>query len=199
MQKADRTVENRWLPGIVWIVSGTALGAAAVLCLAASSDRLTEIASWIGASMLISGGVNIWLYFYCLKGSSEGKWLLADGLTATLLSVFPLFNEMILPAVIPFFFCVWDLFSGVLRVMESTEKRKVGITGWKGSFFIGLIEMIAGVVALLKPVEEALTMHIVVGLILLIQAVAFIFLAVMELKNHKIDKKEIKEEIKKEA
>lgn len=190
MQKVDRKVANRWLPGIIWIVSGIALGAAAALCLTASSDRLTEIASWIGASMLISGGANIWLYFYCLKGSSEGKWLLADGLTATLLSVFPLFNEMILPAVIPFFFCVWDLFSGVLRVMESTEKRKVGVTGWKGSFFIGLIEMLASVIALLKPVEEALTMHIVVGLILLIQAVAFIFLAVMELKHHRRDKKE---------
>lgn len=188
MQKAGIRTVNKWIPGIVWIISSTALGAAAVLCLAASSDRLTEIASWIGASMLISGGANVWLYFYCLKDSTEGKWLFADGLTATLLSVFPLFNEMILPAVIPFFFCVWDLFSGVLRVIESIEKRRAGKNGWKWPFSIGLIELITGVTALLKPVEEALTMHIVVGLIFLIQAVAFLFLAVSVLKNHKSDK-----------
>ncbi len=188
MQIAGIRTVNKWIPGIVWIISSTALGAAAVLCLAASSDRLTEIASWIGASMLISGGANVWLYFYCLKDSTEGKWLFADGLTATLLSVFPLFNEMILPAVIPFFFCVWDLFSGVLRVIESIEKRRAGKNGWKWPFSIGLIELITGVTALLKPVEEALTMHIVVGLVFLIQAVAFLFLAVSVLKNHKSDK-----------
>lgn len=188
MQKAGIRTVNKWIPGIVWIISSTALGVAAVLCLAASSDRLTEIASWIGASMLISGGANVWLYFYCLKDSTEGKWLFADGLTATLLSVFPLFNEMILPAVIPFFFCVWDLFSGVLRVIESIEKRRAGKNGWKWPFSIGLIELITGVTALLKPVEEALTMHIVVGLVFLIQAVAFLFLAVSVLKNHKSDK-----------
>ena len=100
--------------------------------------------------------------------------MLADGLTAALLSVFLLFNQMAPVAVIPFFFCVWELFSGILRLIEASEQKEQKIRGWQWFFTVGMMEMVAGVAALLKPVEEALTMHVVIGIVLLIQSAAFI-------------------------
>lgn len=160
-------------PQIIWLLSGVFLGTAAVLSFASSGGKLIRIAPWLGLSMLSTGIVNVFLYFYCLKQTPGAKWLLADSLTAALLSIFPLYNQITYAAAIPFFFCVWDLFSGILRVMESTEQRAAGEQGWRWFCIVGIIEILAGCTALVKPVEEALTMHVTVGLVLLIQAIAF--------------------------
>lgn len=172
-------------PQIVWLMSGMILGAAAVLSFA-SSGRLIRIAPWLGSSMLVTGIANVLLYSYCLKQTPGAKWLLADSMTAALLSIFPLFNQITSAAAIPFFFCVWDLFSGILRVMESTEQKAAGEHGWRWFCVVGIIEILAGCIALFKPVEEALTMHVTVGLVLLIQAVAFLHKSGAAFRSQKI-------------
>ncbi len=169
-------------PQIVWLLSGIFLGTAAVLSFASSGGKLIQIAPWLGSSMLATGIANVIMYFYCLKQTPGAKWLLADSITAALLSIFPLFNQITSAAAIPFFFCVWDLFSGILRVMESTEQKAAGERGWRWFCVVGIIEILAGCIALLKPVEEALTMHVTVGLVLLIQAIAFFHKASVDLK-----------------
>ena len=169
-------------PQIVWLLSGIFLGTAAVLSFASSGGKLIQIAPWLGSSMLATGIANVIMYFYCLKQTPGAKWLLADSITAALLSIFPLFNQITSAAAIPFFFCVWDLFSGILRVMESTEQKAAGERGWRWFCVVGIIEILAGCIALLKPVEEALTMHVTVGLVLLIQAIAFFHKASVNLK-----------------
>ncbi len=158
---------------IVWIVSGFILGAAAILSFLSSGEKLLNIAPWLGTAMLVAGMLNIVLYFWILRGEPGAKWLLADGMTAALLSIFPMFNQISSVAIVPFYFCVWDLFSGILRVMESAEEREEGGSGWSWFFGVGILEILAGVAALVKPVEEALKMHVVIGLVLLVQAVAF--------------------------
>ena len=171
MKEAKET--KTCFPQIVWLLSGVLLSAAAVLSLVSSVGKLIQIAPWLGLSMLATGIANVILYFYNLRQTPGAKWLLADSITAALLSIFPLFNQITSAAAIPFFFCVWDLFSGILRVMESTEQKAAGEHGWRWFFVVGVIEILAGCIALIKPVEEALTMNVTVGLVLLIQAIAF--------------------------
>ncbi len=75
------------------------------------------------------------------------------------------------------------LFSGILRGMEATEQKAAGEHGWRWFCVVGIIEILAGCIALLKPVEEALTMHVTVGLVLLIQAAAFFHKAGAEFRS----------------
>lgn len=170
------------MPLIVWLLSGILLGAAAILSFASSGRKLLRIAPWLGSSMLITGIANVILYFSCMKETPGAKWLLADSITAALLSIFPLFNQMTSAAAIPFFFCVWDLFSGILRLMESTEQKAAGERGWRWFCIVGIIEILAGCIGLIKPIEEALTMHVTVGLVLMIQSVAFFHKAGVDLR-----------------
>lgn len=181
MKKTEKA-KTRFSP-IVWLLSGSFLGAAAVLSFASSGEKLIRIAPWLGSSMLAAGIANVFLYCFCLKQTPGAKWLLVDSMTAALLSIFPLFNQMTSAAAIPFFFCVWDLFSGILRVMEATEQKAAGEYGWRWFCVVGIIEILAGCIALLKPVEEALTMHVTVGLVLLIQAIAFLHKAGAEFRS----------------
>lgn len=167
-------LEKTYLSQAIWAVSGIVLGAASVLSFCTPGAHLLQIVPWLGGAMLFAGSANVFLYFKRYKKTPGGRWMLADGMTAALLSVFLLFNQMAPVAVIPFFFCVWELFSGILRLMESGVQKEQNIQGWQWFFTVGMIEIIAGIAALLKPVEETLTTHVVIGIVLLIQSIAFI-------------------------
>ncbi len=82
---------------------------------------------------------------------------------------------MIQPAIIPFFFGVWELFSGILKVIDSSELKEEKIAGWKWFRNIGSIEILSGVAALLKPIDDFMGMHVVVAIIFFVQSCGFLF------------------------
>ena len=82
---------------------------------------------------------------------------------------------MIKPAIIPFFFGVWELFSGILKAIDSSELKEEKIEGWKWFRTIGCIEILSDVVALLKPVDDFIGMNVVVAMIFFVQSCGFLF------------------------
>lgn len=69
--------------------------------------------------------------------------------------------------------------------MEALELRDHKACGWQWFFIVGVLEIFSGAIALLKPVEEALTMHVVIGIVLAIQAAAFLHKAFVILHSGK--------------
>lgn len=168
-----------------WLISAIALLLGGILAVFTNSDELLEIAVPLGVVMLFCGIVNICIYWRKQTDLHGARWLLADGMTTALLSVFLLFNKMILPAMIPFFFGVWELFSGVIKVVDSRELKAEEIHGWQRFTVIGTLEILSGVAALLKPIEDFMGMNIVVGIVLLIQSLGYLFKIITypDLKN----------------
>ncbi len=150
-------------------------------------DDIFTLARPLGAIMFTAGAINLFVCYkksYSIHGS---KWLVADGLTALLLSFFPLFNQMIYPVMIPFFFGFWELFSGILKVMDSNELKLEKIKCWIGFAVIGYIELVSGTLAMIKPIDEALGVNSLIGMIFLIQSIGFLLKAIM-FNNIKINK-----------
>lgn len=125
--------------------------------------------------MLITDEINILIYKRKQKTIHGSHWLLADGMSTTLLSVFLLFNQMIYSALIPFFCGVWELFSGILKVIDSKELREEQTRGWHRFSAVGTVEILSGIVALLKPVDDFVGMHGVVAIVLIIQSCGYQF------------------------
>lgn len=157
-----------------WLTAGIILLGSSFLALSPMADNLVSISHWFGLSMLFAGCTNI--FVSCKKRNTiHGlKWIFVDGLSTALLSFFLLFNQMILPAMIPFFFGVWELFSGILKVVDAEELRNEKVRKWKWCMVIGGIELLSGVVALLKPVEEFIGMNVVIFVVLLIQSISYV-------------------------
>ena len=160
---------------VCWAIAQVVLIISGILALHNPGDKLVSISGYLGLAMLIAGGINVVVFVKKKKILHGSQWLLADGMSAILLSIFPLFNQMILPAVIPFFFGVWELFSGVLKVIDASELREERIDGWKWFRYIGCIEIVSGVAALLKPIEDFVGMNVVVAIIFFVQSCGFFF------------------------
>ncbi len=158
-----------------WIISLAIMTAAAIFTFLKGENNLSDIAPFLGLALLITGFINIVIYLRRSKRIHGSHWLLADGLSTALLSVFLLFNVHIESAIIPFFFGVWELFSGVLKSIDSLELKGEKIKDWYRFTVVGVIEIISGVAALLKPIDNFVGMHKMVAIILAIQSCGYLF------------------------
>ena len=163
-----------WIQGL-WAAAGLSLLGSAILTLVKWQSELVELSTPLGLVMLTTGGINIFIYRRRHKTIHGSHWLLADGMSTALLSVFLLFNQMIYSALIPFFFGVWELFSGILKVIDSRELREERTHGWYWFSGVGTVEILSGIAALLKPVDDFVGMHGVVAIVLIIQSCGYLF------------------------
>ena len=157
---------------VCWFISGCGLFAAALR--AFTESDLVRIAGWLGLAMLVAGCVNMLIVSKRGRQLCGSHWLLADGLCTIFFSFFPLFNQMVQAAMIPFFFGIWELVTGVLKVIDASELKKEQIHGWAWFVAVGSVELVSGVAELLKPVEEHAGMHILVAIIFCIQGISYI-------------------------
>ena len=160
---------------LLWATAGISLFTASLIVVNVPDGGLVPVAYKLGLAMLIAGVTNLAVYVIKGKQLHGSGWLLADGMCTACLSMFPLFNQMIIPAIIPFFFGVWELFSGILKVIEAKELREEKISGWRWFLTIGSIELLSGVLSLFKPVDELVGINHVIAIILLVQSSGFLF------------------------
>ena len=161
-----------------WLAAAVILFAAAVFALV-THDNITLAARTLGTAMFIAGSLNL---FVCIRKSHEihgSRWLIADGICTLLLAIFPLFNQLSMPVLIPFFFGIWELFSGVLKVMDGVELKEEHYHPWKVISFIGWAELISGTASLIKPLDDLVGINKVIAVIFLVQCTGFAVKAFM--------------------
>ncbi len=157
-----------------WLIAAVCLCVSAVYTLILGPSALLEATFPIGVSMLLAGLLNVWGYHINRHKLHGSHWLFADGMSTALLSVFLLFNHTVSAPVVPFFLGIWELFSGVLKIMDGTFMREDHIHGRITFTTAGFLELICGVAALLKPIEDNHHMHVTVAIVLLIQCAGLI-------------------------
>ena len=96
---------------IGWGATAILLLCGGILAFATSGDRLLTIATPLGVIMLFAGLCNVLVYRKKRAQLHGAPWILADGMSTAMLSLFLQFNQMIIPTMIPLFFGVWELFS----------------------------------------------------------------------------------------
>jgi uncharacterized membrane protein HdeD (DUF308 family) len=164
---------------VVWVINSVLLLAGFIYEISHSGDNIFTLARPLGTIMFLSGLLNL-IVCYIKKNIIIGShWLIADGLTALLLSFFPLFNQLLHPVTVPFFFSFWELFSGILKFMDSRELKDDKIKCWYLFAIIGYTEVISGTLAMIKPIDEAVGASNVIGIIFFVQSVGFILKSIM--------------------
>lgn len=159
---------------ILFAAAGLFLFAIGVLALKQRGGNLVPIAVYLGIAMLFAGCVNILIYHQNQKTIHGVHWLLAEGMSTAALSLFLLFNQMIHPLIIPSFLGVWELFSGILKVIDSKELKEEKIHGWLWLSMIGGIELLSGIASLLKPVDDFIGINAVVATIFFVQSSSYL-------------------------
>ena len=162
----------------LWLVSAVLLFASGITVFNLSESNII-VFSWIpGLAMLISGCINVFIYQKNKRNIHGADWLLAEGMSTALLSLFPLFNQMIYPIMIPFFFGVWELVSGLLKAIDSKGLRNENVNGWQAFAIVSILELLSGTASMIKPVDDIINMNIIIAVILFVQSIGYVIKAV---------------------
>ena len=165
---------RRSLIGLLWFTAGGILLAAAVLSFMTERSQLIAISPLLGAAMFISGVADILTYFLRRKYVRSVDWVLANGLTSTLMSLYLMFNQVKTVELVLFLFGLWELISGILKAVDCIELKRDSVTGWYLFALAAAIKVVSGAISLMKPVDDRVEPNVLIGVIIFIQAAVFI-------------------------
>jgi uncharacterized membrane protein HdeD (DUF308 family) len=166
---------NRHLSQIWWIfllkgLAGIILG---FFLITEPAATIAALATLLGFYWLIQGVLSLVQVF--VDRSIPRVWSLLTGLVGIIAGLFvlrhPLIAALTVPTVIVIILGVQGLIMGVLEIICGLRG------GGFGSFILGAINLLVGLLLLSSPVAVAFAVPIVFGVLLLIQGFGLIFLA----------------------
>jgi uncharacterized membrane protein HdeD (DUF308 family) len=122
--------------------------------------------------MVIVGVTCILVYFFAPGKQLGFGWFFVEGLTTFVLGSLVLANKLPTDLMVPVFFGLWLLFSGILRMVASVhlvlEKHK----SWLLTLIAGGVSATFGVYAFFNQVmETVIPLMILVGIIFMLQGI----------------------------
>ncbi len=160
----------------IWLITGILLIVVGIIAACNPGATILSLALLFGIAILLFGIGSIVVYIVTRKYIFGSGWILADGIIATLLSIFLLCNQLTTAAMIPYIFGMWLIFSGVARLIGSFDMKKIGISGWGFMTAIGIIVMIIGFAALFHPLAAMVAVSILLGIFLIFQGIVAVLL-----------------------
>ena len=178
MQNKRRNVEvydmTQKMSRVLWIIAGAVLMIAGVICLLSPAAALAGLSFFLGTAMLVSGIVDLLIFALCYRSVAGAGWFLVDGILTVLLSMFVLCDQWFTALTIPFIFGMWLLCTGVSKVANSFELRRLGIRGWGWFTAIGSLMTAAGFFSFLDPLSGIAAISAVSGCFLILEGLASI-------------------------
>ena len=165
---------SRKVSRVLWIIAGVLLILAGVFCWANPGLALTTLSLYLGLSMLISGIIDLVIFAKGNRYMVGSGWFLLDGILTVLLSLFLLFHQAFTMLSLPFIFGMWLLISGINKLVNSFELRRLGVPGWGWLTALGILLALVGFFSFCDPVSNLLALSALVGMVLVCQGVATI-------------------------
>ncbi|MCI6487464.1 MAG: DUF308 domain-containing protein [Clostridiales bacterium] len=165
---------NKTLSRVLLVIAGVLLVIAGIVCLRNPDVALGSMSLILGFAMLFSGIVDILVFAWAHNYIAGSGWFLLDGIVTVLLSLFVLCNDLFTAIALPFIFSMWLLFSGIAKFVNSFDLQRLGVRGWGWFTALGVMLAAAGFLSLLSPMTSILAMAVIVGVLLVIQGIAFI-------------------------
>jgi uncharacterized membrane protein HdeD (DUF308 family) len=173
-QKSLSTL-NTQLSQIWWVfllkgLAGIILG---FFLLTEPAATIVALTTLLGFYWLIQGVLSLVQVF--VDRSIPWIWSLLSGIVGIVAGLFvlrhPLIAALTVPTVIVIILGIQGLIIGVLEIISGFKG------GGFGSFILGAINLLVGLLLLSSPIAAALVVPIVFGVLLLMEGVALIFLA----------------------
>lgn len=168
-------MKNNWFTRILWLISGILMIVAGIFCFIYPIGTLWYLAFIMGVVMLLSGILDIVMYARMGHLFPGSGWVLADGILTIILALFVLGNQYITAVNLPFVFGIWVIFSGITRLINSTEIRRAGAQGWGWMIAHGILDILFGMFCFIEPAVGSIAIGILVGVSFLLQGVFSLF------------------------
>ena len=154
---------------ILAVITGIILMLTGIWCFIERGTVFLSIAFVLGCVMVFAGFMSVLVYFFAPGKQSGFGWFLAEGLLTLMLGCVVLSNQLATDSMAPFFFGMWVMFCGVMRIVASLHLVMVKNSSWIVCLALGLISASAGGYAFFNQIAFGITVIILTGIYFLIQ------------------------------
>lgn len=149
----------------LWLVAGILLIVGGIVSMINPTLMVISVTMLLAGAMLIKGIIDIVIYVKFGKHILGSSWLLTEAILTCILAVFVIFNQWISIAVVPFLFAVWIICTGLAKVAEALEIKKLEVDIWWIALVIGILEVLLGIVSIVLPISALFTLGLIVGML----------------------------------
>ena len=162
----------------ITIISGILLAFTGMWCFARPGEPFINLAFLFGAAMMLSGISNIFTWMAKRKSGQVSGYLLAEGIMTLIYSIIVLANCLIVDAVIPVFFGMWMISTGMMRIMASFRWNRLKDPHWQWFFGFGFCTVLAGCSAFTPAVVTNVSIISLLGICFLLQGINMMVIGV---------------------
>ena len=174
----------------ITLISGILVALTGMWCFARPGEPFINMAFLFGAAMMLSGVSNIFTWLAKLKTGQVSGYLLAEGLMAVIYSIVVLANQLLVDAVIPVFFGMAMISTGMMRIMASFRWRRLQDPHWQWFFGFGLATVVMGCAAFTPAIVTSFSIITLLGVCFLLQGINMIVIGIH--MRHRIGPEEVK-------
>lgn len=169
------------------LISGILLVLLGILTLVSPGLNLVWLALIISIAVLIFGISELIDYFTSDKAERTG-WQLAEAIISTVIGIWMVFGSgsSALTTLIPYLFAVFVFISGIVRIVESFEWKRLGSREWGWQLFFGILSILLGILLFLSPMISATFITIALSLLLIAYGISNIvrYVNMQRVGNH---------------
>lgn len=173
------------------IIAGIFALAAGLYALFNPRQTLQTITIVTGIFLLISGIHTLIFYFSMAKGLPSTGWLLFDGVISVIVAIMFTFNSSFVVDALPILFGAWMLICGIDKAVQAFNVKKQDSKGWLSTLAIGVVCILLGITSILTPAIGSFAISMVIGICLIIYAVALFIVYNTLRKLEGFDKKTV--------
>lgn len=156
---------------ILTIFTGILLILTSIWCLAFSGTVFLSMAFVLGCVMVFAGICGCCAHFFGAVRPDAFTMMLAESIGTFVLGCVVLSNQLSTDAVVPLFFGMWVLFSGVTRLALAYSLRKSDKITWAWILALGVISTAVGTYSFFNQIAAGLAAMSLVGICFLLQGV----------------------------
>ncbi|MDD2218372.1 MAG: DUF308 domain-containing protein [Eubacteriales bacterium] len=160
---------------IITITMGVLYAFASVLSFMNAGKTFIAFAFIIGMLMLIQGAFGVLVCIKVKKRTWHRDYFLTESILSILLSVIVLFNQLIADITVPVFFGMWLMFVGITRIVAVIRCGKDSEKMWARKAGLGVLSLLVGFYSFFNQATFALSVAIIVGICLMVQAMNLIY------------------------
>ena len=147
-------------------------------CIFSPATALTTLAVVLAAALLFSALSDIIVYFSTRSFTYGGGWLLASGILGTVAACVLFAHSDVTAAVLPYLLAAWMILAGIAIAAFAFSLRSLGGSSWGAVLAVGIIILLFGVLACIKPVISAVAIGFLFGFGLLLDGLFSVLKAV---------------------
>lgn len=160
---------------ILTITMGVLYAFASVWCFMNGGKTFLAFAFVIGMLMLMHGSAGVLVCSKIKRRSWNREYFLTESILAILLAVLVLSNRLIADLMVPVFFGMWLLFTGITRAVSVIRAGKDSekMWAWKGG--LSILAMAAGMYAFFNESLYGVGIAVIVGICIMVQGMNLIY------------------------